>query len=66
MSETIDVRPAYRCLWYVVGSAPCGRPATHGTLVGEGTFYLCKYHAGRARRDGWRGVRPLKSGPAHA
>jgi hypothetical protein len=50
-----------RCYWSVIGRPVCGKPATHGTLIRDGIYYLCKYHAGVARRDGWRGVKPLKS-----
>jgi hypothetical protein len=54
----------FRCMWSMVGHPVCAKPATHGTLIGEGVYYLCNYHAGRARRDGWRGVRKLKAVPA--
>ena len=50
----------YRCMWSDFRRIVCGKPATHGTLLGEGTYYLCTNHAGRARRDGWRGIKPLK------
>ncbi len=53
-----------RCFWKVIGRPVCGNPATHGTLIRESVYYLCKYHAGVARRDGWRGVKPLKSAGA--
>ncbi len=53
----------YRCYYKVIGRPVCGKIATHGTMLRDGTYYLCKYHAGVARRDGWRGVRPLRSTP---
>ena len=53
----------FRCNWNVIGRAVCAKPATHGTMLRNGVYYLCKYHAGVARRDGWRGVRLLKDTP---
>lgn len=51
----------HRCMWSMVGHPVCAKPATHGTVVRDDAYYLCTYHAGRARRDGWRGVQKLNS-----
>jgi hypothetical protein len=54
-----------RCQWHAFGRGVCGKFATHGTMLRNGVYYLCTYHAGVARRDdGWRSyVRLLKATP---
>lgn len=56
----IDASPQFYCMWSDFRRIVCRKPATHGTLLGDGTYYLCPSHARRARADGWRGVKPLK------
>ena len=61
---TLDTAPVMRfdarCFWNQIGKGVCGKSASHGTMIRDGVYYLCNYHAGVARRDGWRGVKPLK------
>lgn len=51
-----------RCQWSRIGVPPCGKEATHAvTLAIDGEmFYLCRTHAGTARKEGWRGVNRLE------